>query len=280
MRLDKYLSDMGVGTRSECKKIIKAGRVMIADATISDPAFHVSSDDKVFVDGDTLSYEEHIYYLMNKPQGIITATKDNSKKTILDLINPEDRRKELFPVGRLDKDTEGFLLITNDGALSHELLSPKHHVEKTYYAVVSGEMDTTDIEAFAAGLEIDGGDVCLPAKLNILSTFNVSAFQGANSDSSILASALPTQIVEIAPKISTPRLETSMYSEIEITITEGKYHQIKRMCLKRGHEVLYLKRLSMGGLSLDSALVPGEYRRLTPEELSLLRAVDSSLLQH
>ena len=241
MRLDKYLSDMGIGTRSESKKYIKSGRVEINGATVSDPAVHVSETDMVSFDHTPIAYEEHIYYLMNKPQGVITATKDNSKKTILDLIKTEDMRKEIFPVGRLDKDTEGLLLITNDGALAHHLLSPKHHVEKKYYAEVSGVMTEEDVLAFASGMEIDGGDVCLPAKLNILSTSHNS-----HSDQSI--------------------------SKIEITICEGKYHQIKRMCLCRGHEVLFLKRLSMGPLKLDDSLAPGLYRPLTNEEKNALLA--------
>lgn len=240
MRLDKYLSDMGVGTRSESKKYIKNGRVSVNDSTVSDPAYHVTSEDTVSFDEKPLEYEEHVYYMMNKPQGVISATKDNSKKTILDLIKAEDRRKELFPVGRLDKDTEGLLLITNDGALAHHLLSPRHHVEKTYYAEVSGIMNEEDIVAFARGMEIDKGDICLPAKLNILST---TRGNGENPD----------------------------VSKIKITICEGKYHQIKRMCLRRGHEVLFLKRLSMGALELDEDLSPGLYRPLTNEEIQNLR---------
>ena len=240
MRLDKYLADMGIGTRSESKKYIKNGRVEVNGVTVSDPAFHVSESDNVSFDKAPITYEEHIYYLMNKPQGVITATKDRSKKTILDLIKEEDRRKELFPVGRLDKDTEGLLLITNDGALAHHLLSPRHHVEKTYYAEVSGIMTDEDIEVFACGMEIDKEDVCLPAKLNILSTTHDIS---TNQD----------------------------ISQIEITICEGKYHQIKRMCLRRGHEVLFLKRLSMGPLKLDASLAPGLYRHLTNEEISILK---------
>lgn len=236
MRLDKYLSDMGVGTRSESKKFIKAGRITVNGAITTDAAIHVSKEDDVCFDESPISYEEHIYYLMNKPQGVITATKDNSKKTILDLIKPEDRRKELFPVGRLDKDTEGLLLITNNGALAHHLLSPKHHVEKTYYAEVSGIVTKEDIDVFASGMEIDRGDICLPAKLKVLSTT-------CNSNNGT---------------------ETS---QVEITISEGKYHQIKRMCLCRGHEVLFLKRLSMGPLKLDKSLEPGLYRPLTSSEI-------------
>ena len=150
MRLDKYLSDMGIATRSESKKIIKAGRITIDGEVITDPAFHVFESNEVSVDGESLSYQKHIYYMLNKPQGVITATKDNSKKTILDLIKEDDKIRELFPVGRLDKDTEGLLLITDDGALAHELLSPKKHVDKTYRAIVTGEMTAQDVDSFAS----------------------------------------------------------------------------------------------------------------------------------
>ena len=258
MRLDKYLADMGIGTRSESKKYIKGGRVSVNDTVITDGAFHVSNEDVVAFDGEAISYEEHVYYLLNKPQGVISATKDNSKKTILDLIKPEDKRKELFPVGRLDKDTEGLLIITNDGALAHQLLSPRHHVDKTYYAIVSGTMTDCDVEAFAQGMEIDKGDICLPAKLNILST---TCFNGLSEDYSS----------KIHTKNESLILPESPISEIEITICEGKYHQIKRMCLHLGHEVLFLKRRSMGPISLEEDLDLGLYRPLTKGEIKALQ---------
>ena len=259
MRLDKYLSDMGVATRSESKKIIKAGRISIDGGTVTDPAFHVSDTNTVSLDGTPLSYQEHIYYMLNKPQGVITATRDNSKKTILDLINPSDRIRELFPVGRLDKDTEGLLLITDNGALAHEMLSPKKHVDKTYEAIVAGEVTKSDISAFASGMEIDGGDICLPALLTVEST--------------ILFANLSEEYKKKFPfKTETVLTSDSILSFIRITIREGKYHQIKRMCKRRGHEVLYLKRLTMGPLTLDESLALGEYRPLTEEEISSLKS--------
>ena len=259
MRLDKYLSDMGVATRSESKKIIKAGRITIDGEVITDPAFHVSDIHSVSLDDTPLSYQEHLYYMLHKPQGVITATKDNSKKTILDLINQKDRIRELFPVGRLDKDTEGLLLITDDGALAHELLSPKKHVDKTYCAIVTGKVTQEDVDAFAAGLEIDGGEVCLPASLNVEST---TCLKGLSTE----------YRQKFPPKSEANLSEDDALSFIRITIREGKYHQIKRMCKKRGHEVLYLKRLTMGPLTLDESLPLGAYRPLTPEEISLLKS--------
>lgn len=257
MRLDKYLSDMGIATRSESKKIIKAGRITIDGEVITDPAFHVFESNEVSVDGESLSYQKHIYYMLNKPQGVITATKDNSKKTILDLIKEDDKIRELFPVGRLDKDTEGLLLITDDGALAHELLSPKKHVDKTYRAIVTGEMTAQDVDSFASGLEIDGGEVCLPALLNVISTKRYSE--------------IPSEYKEKFPP-KTALDPTDVLSYIEITIREGKYHQIKRMCKRLGHDVVYLKRLTMGPLTLDESLSLGEYRPLTGDEIASLQA--------
>ena len=259
MRLDKYLSDMGVATRSESKKIIKAGRITIDGEVITDPAFHVSDTNNVSFDGTSLSYQEHIYYMLNKPQGVITATKDSSKKTILDLINPSDRIRELFPVGRLDKDTEGLLLITDNGALAHEMLSPKKHVDKTYAAIVTGEVTNEEMEIFASGMEIDGGDICLPALLIVDSTTAVSGLD-------------PEFRQKFPPKSEATLAPNDTLSFIRITIREGKYHQIKRMCKRLGHEVLYLKRLTMGPLTLDESLALGEYRPLTEEEIASLKS--------
>ena len=170
--------------------------------------------------------------MMNKPAGVISASDDSREETVVDLI-AEQKRKDLFPAGRLDRDTEGLLLITNDGGLAHRLLSPKHHVDKRYYAEVSGTVTEDDVQAFADGLVLPDGLECLPAKLEILRA-------GATS-------------------------------EIEVVIQEGKFHQIKRMFAARGMEVLYLKRLTMGPLVLDDSLEPGEYRRLTEKELQSLK---------
>ena len=234
MRLDKYLSDMGAGTRSELKKEIRRGGVSVDGAVVKDPGFSVSPSSRVIYKGAAVVYEEFVYYMLNKPAGVISASEDDNAETVIDLI-PGPKRRDLFPVGRLDRDTEGLLIITNDGALSHRLLSPKHHVDKVYYAEVSGILDESDVELFAQGLVLSDGLECMPADLKILSV--------SDEDYS---------------------------SEAEITIREGKFHQVKRMFSSVGAEVTYLKRLSMGPVSLDPDLEPGECRRLTAEELDAL----------
>ena len=234
MRLDKYLSDMGAGTRSELKKEIRKSGVSVDGTVVTDPGFSVSASSRVVFRGTVIAYEEFVYYMLNKPAGVISASEDGREKTVVDLI-PEPKRRDLFPVGRLDRDTEGLLIITNDGALSHRLLSPKHHVDKVYYVRVSGILTGNDIELFRDGLVLTDGLECLPAHLTILSVS-----------------------------------EDEYTSEAEITIREGKFHQVKRMFSSVGAEVLYLKRLSMGPLVLDPGLAPGESRRLTPDEMALL----------
>ena len=230
MRLDKYLSDMGAGTRSELKKEIRKSGVTVDGVIVKDPGFSVCSSSHVVFRGSVVAYEEFVYYMLNKPAGIISASEDELEPTVVDLIS-EPKRRDLFPVGRLDRDTEGLLLITNDGALSHRLLSPKHHVDKVYYARVSGILSDSDVELFRDGLVLTDGLECLPADLKVLSVS-----------------------------------EEEYISEAEITVREGKFHQVKRMFGSVGAEVIYLKRLSMGPLTLDPGLAPGEYRRLTPEE--------------
>ena len=234
MRLDKYLSDMGAGTRSELKKEIRKSGVSVDGTVVTDPGFSVSASSRVVFRGTVIAYEEFVYYMLNKPAGVISASEDGREETVVDLI-PEPKRRDLFPVGRLDRDTEGFLIITNDGALSHRLLSPKHHVDKVYYVRVSGILTGNDIELFRDGLVLTDGLECLPADLEILSV----------SDDEYASEAL-------------------------ITIREGKFHQVKRMFSSIGAEVSYLKRLSMGPLVLDPDLAPGEYRRLAPDELASL----------
>ncbi len=241
MRLDKYLSDMGIGTRSELKKEIKAGLVTVCGSVVKDPGVHVSSDAVITYRGETISYEKFAYYMLHKPAGVISASEDPREATVVDLIT-EQKRKDLFPVGRLDRDTEGLLIITNDGEMAHRLLSPRHHVDKTYFARVSGVVNDEDIHAFREGLILPDGLECLPAELIILT-----------------AKQLPGS--------------STSTSEVEVTIREGKFHQIKRMFLALGHEVIYLKRLSMGPLELDPDLAPGEYRRLNPEEITQLRSI-------
>lgn len=229
LRLDKYLADMGIGTRSELKTWIRQGRVSINGAVCNKPEQKVSIElDEIFFDGTRINYSEYIYYMLHKPAGVISATMDNVNETVIDLIK-DSKGKELFPVGRLDKDTEGLLLITNDGNLAHQLLSPKKHVDKVYYAKVRGKVTEEDRETFLIGVDIGEERPTLPAKLKILKSDEVS--------------------------------------EIELTIQEGKFHQVKRMFQAIGKEVIYLKRLSMGSLQLDEGLAPGEYRELTKEEV-------------
>ncbi|WP_223642141.1 pseudouridine synthase [Planococcus sp. 4-30] len=234
MRIDKYLSNMGFGSRKEVKILLKTKAVEVNGEVVRDPKVHVDEHaDQVLVDGEPVAYTEFIYLLMNKPQDVISATEDKYDQTVIDLLAEEDRHFEPFPVGRLDKDTEGFLLLTNDGKLAHELLSPKKHVDKTYYAKIEGIVTEEDTKAFEEGVTLDDGYVTKPASLNIL--------------------------------------ESGAFSKIELTITEGKFHQVKRMFESVGKQVVYLKRLSMGPLSLDPELDLGEYRHLTEEEVNSLK---------
>ena len=213
---------------------IRKGGVSVDGEVVKDPGRSVDASSRVVFKGSVIRYEEFVYYMLNKPAGVISASEDDREETVTDLI-PEPKRRDLFPVGRLDRDTEGLLLITNDGALSHRLLSPKHHVDKVYYAEVSGILDESDVELFGQGLVLSDGLECMPADLKILSVS-----------------------------------EEAYTSEAEITIREGKFHQVKRMFGSVGAEVTYLKRLSMCPLSLDPDLAPGECRRLTAEELEAL----------
>ena len=238
MRLDKYLADMGKGTRQEVKKMIKNGLITVNGNTVRSPEFHVNPNDSsltVCLDGEPVHYAKEEYYMLNKPAGVVSATEDKRDRTVLDLICSR-KRKDLFPVGRLDKDTEGLLLITNDGMLAHRLLSPKKHVDKTYYATVSGEVTERTVAAFREGINIGTRTeplITLPGNLEIL--------------------------------------ESGTISRIRLTIREGKFHQIKRMFQAEGMKVLYLKRESMGTLTLDPKLAPGEYRPLTEQEIMRLK---------
>lgn len=240
IRLDKLLADSGAGTRSQVKLLIKSGKVTVNDSVIKDAGFKVGSQDSVLLEQKPVRNEGLSYYILNKPQGCVSATKDNLSETVLELLKGV-RTKGLFPVGRLDKDTEGLLLITNDGQLSHELLSPKKHVAKTYYALLDGTLSDADIKAIEEGIDIGDEKPCLPAKL-VKSCRNIEIDAGLNSATAY-----------------------------EITITEGRFHQVKRMFYKRGRNVLYLKRLSMGSLILDEALRPGQFRPLTEEEIRCLK---------
>lgn len=232
MRLDKFLCEMGVGTRSEVKSLLKKGLVTVNGEIIKKPEIKIDENqDNICYLGQTLAYESVQYFLLNKPAGCVTATKDNLSETVMSFL-PDNRRDDLFPVGRLDKDTEGLLLITNDGQLAHELLSPRKHVDKTYFATIEGEVKEEHKQLFLEGLDIGDEDLTMPAKLKIISSGEIS--------------------------------------EIELTIQEGRFHQVKRMFEAIGTKVTYLKRISMGPLSLGQ-LQPGEVRTLTEEELEQLR---------
>ncbi|MCR4743912.1 MAG: rRNA pseudouridine synthase [Lachnospiraceae bacterium] len=232
MRLDKLLSDMNIGTRSELKKNIRKGQVSVNGEVIKDPGISLNGDEKIIYCGEEVSYSEFEYYMMNKPAGVLSATNDKRQKTVLDLIDGQ-HRKDLFPVGRLDKDTVGLLLITNNGKLAHELLSPSKHVDKTYLAKVDGVINEDDVKAFEKGIKLDDDFTTLPAKLEIKDSSGHEAF---------------------------------------VTIHEGKFHEIKRMFHACGKEVVYLKRLSMGAIRLDENLKEGEYRPLSRDEILLLNS--------
>lgn len=233
MRLDKFLADVGLGSRKEVKGLIKKGQVTVNGKVIKSDKFQVKEllDEIAYLD-EKLMYQKNFYYLLNKPAGVVSATQDNYDETVLDLLNDFDYREDLFPVGRLDKDTEGLLLITNDGALAHRLLSPKKHVEKEYFAKVAGVMTAEDIDAFSKGLVISQGEETLPAVLTI---------DAVN--------------------------EAEQTSDIRLILHEGKFHQVKRMVKAVGKEVTYLKRIRMGNVVLPADLRLGEYRELTAEEL-------------
>lgn len=236
-RLDKVLSHIGAGSRSEIRKQAKQGLITVNGAIVKDSGMHVDPyNDVIEIGGERFMYREHIYLMMNKPPGVLSATEDRRDRTVIDLLKPEYAHFEPFPVGRLDKDTVGLLLLTNDGKLAHELLSPRKHVPKTYEATVEGEVDTADVAAFAAGVELDDGYVTLPAQLTILNRERGS----------------------------------KVISYISLTITEGKFHQVKRMFQAVGKKVIFLKRVSMGELKLDESLPQGTCRELTAEELNLL----------
>ena len=235
IRLDKYLADMGCGTRQEVKKLIRSGQVSVDGAVVKKPDTKVEQTvQEVCLNGEKVGYESFEYYMLNKPAGVISATEDRSCQTVVDLIK-EKKRKDLFPVGRLDKDTEGLLLITNDGELAHRLLSPKKHVDKCYFARVSGKVTEDDVRSFENGVNIgslEQPEITMPGKLEIITSDEIS--------------------------------------QIRLTIQEGKFHQVKRMFQAVGKEVIYLKRLRMGTLVLDENLSIGEYRPLTKEELEKL----------
>lgn len=233
MRLDKFLTELGVGTRSEVKKLLKTGQVTVNGETANKPEQKIDENkDVVCYQGNVLQYQQFEYYMFHKPAGCVTAVSDAMHKTVMDYMK-DLPRKELAPVGRLDLDTEGLLLITNDGQLAHDLLSPTKHVPKTYYAKIDGIVTGEDVNLFAKGVDIGEKKPTKPAELMIL--------------------------------------VSGMISEIELTISEGKFHQVKRMFEAVNKKVVYLKRISMGNLVLDEKLLPGDYRPLSETEIDALR---------
>lgn len=232
-RLDKILSNLGYGSRKEIKGLIKQGVIKVDGITAQDSGMHICPDTSLIeINGETIDYKEFIYIMMNKPKGVISATHDEEFKTVIDLLDGRLGNIGLFPVGRLDIDTEGLMLITNDGQTAHKLLSPKKQVPKKYYALIEGHVENQDVLKFKEGITLDDGYKTFPAHLNILKS-------GARS-------------------------------EIEVTIYEGKYHQVKRMFEAVGKKVQYLRRLEMAALKLDETLQPGEYRELSHKEIEML----------
>lgn len=232
-RIDKILSNLGYGTRKEIKQKIKSGMVKIDEKIIKDNSIKVNPHEEVIkFDNKKIDYRKFIYLMLNKPSGIISATEDNYNKTVVDLLDDKYKAFNPFPVGRLDKDTEGLLLLTNDGELAHKLLSPKKHVDKKYYVKVEGKLGDKDKKSFERGIDIGEKNITLPAELDI----------------------------KVSDEIS----------ECYVIIREGKFHQIKRMFNSLDKKVIYLKRVQMGELVLDSSLKLGEYRELSKEELDII----------
>nr|WP_297883950.1 pseudouridine synthase [uncultured Blautia sp.] len=257
VRLDKFLADAGKGTRSEVKKYIQKGQVQVNGQTVKKPEHKVLPEDLVQLQGEDVSMAlEFAYYLLHKPAGYISATEDLHDRTVMELV-PSDHRRKLFPVGRLDKDTEGLLLITDDGALAHELLSPARHVEKTYFVRADGKVTEEDKRRLEEGIDIGEKRLTLPARVQILDEESTS--EGEERRLHVRQENLP-----------------EVYTELLLTIREGKFHQVKRMMEAVGKPVVYLKRISMGPLSLPKDLKKGECRPLTEKEIENLKKAGKS----
>lgn len=236
-RLDKVLANLGYGTRKEVKALVKSGAVEVDEVLVKDSGMNIDPEkNEIKVNGEAIKYRKYIYLMMNKPDGVVSATFDNYDETVIDLLEQEYQVFKPFPVGRLDKDTVGLLLITNDGELNHRLISPKWHVDKVYYAEIDKIVNEDDIKAFEKGITLDDDYKCLPGKLEIIK---------ADEDG----------------------------SQVYVTIQEGKFHQVKRMFEAVNKKVVYLKRIKFGGLDLDETLQEGEYRELTEDELNTLKDV-------
>ncbi|MDK2919374.1 MAG: rRNA pseudouridine516 synthase [Candidatus Petromonas sp.] len=239
LRLDRILGNMGYGTRKELKKIVRAGLVKVDGEVVNKSSIHVNPYVSIIeINGERVNYREYIYLMMNKPPNVISATYDNVHRTVLDLLDEKYLVFNPFPMGRLDIDTEGLLIITNDGKMAHEVLSPKNHIPKTYCAHIEGKVTDEDVEEFKKGIVLDDGYKTLSSELNIL--------------------------------------ESGDISKVELTIYEGKFHQVKRMFKALDKEVLYLKRIAMGSLKLDESLKPGEYRELTKLEIMTIKEKEES----
>ena len=236
-RIDKILSNLGHGTRKEVKGLLKKGKIEVDGIIVSDSAMKVDPDKAIImVSGKQIKYRKYIYLIMNKPAGVVSATVDNYDETVIDLIDEEYHAFKPFPIGRLDKDTVGLLLITNDGELNHKLIAPKNHIDKVYYAQINKFVDAGDVVTFANGVEIDGGYKCMPAILEVLKADDNG-------------------------------------SDVMVTIQEGKFHQVKRMFESIDKKVVFLRRISFGPLKLDENLCEGQYRELSELEISLLKQV-------
>ena len=233
-RLDKVLSNLGYGSRKEIKQAIRKGLIEVNGELVKDNGMQVDPEsDRIIVNGEEIFYRKFIYLMMNKPDGVVSATVDNRDETVVDLLEVEHQVFNPFPVGRLDKDTVGLLFLTNDGELNHRLISPKWKVDKIYYAKIDKKVTEDDVNKFKKGITLDDGYLCKEAKLEILNA-------------------------------------TDEGSEVEVTIQEGKFHQVKRMFEARGKKVVYLKRTSFGNLPLDESLEEGEYKELSESELAVL----------
>ena len=232
MRIDKYLANMNVGSRKEVHQLIKQGIVAVNGTVVKTPKQQVKESDQVTVNGDAVAYQKYHYFLLNKPKGVLSATEDRSQPTVISILAPQDRYQGIVPVGRLDKDTTGLLLLTNDGQLNHELLAPGKHVDKVYRAEIAGVANDATVKTFASGMTLGDGTKLQPAELKILS-------QDEEHDR----------------------------STTEIKIREGKYHQIKRMFGAVGMKVVELERISMGKLTLPANLKRGEYLELKLEDI-------------
>lgn len=251
MRLDKFLANSGIGTRKEVKEILKNKKVSVNDIFVKDGKIQINEEkDIVKCENKIINYKPFVYIMMNKPAGVISATEDNYHKTVIDLLKNEYSTYNIFPVGRLDIDTEGLLLLTNDGILSHNLLSPKKHVDKKYYVKIAKSLSENDIKTLENGIKLEENFVTKKAKVEIVcndskkESEDFNFFENKNNKNENL---------------------------VYITISEGKFHQVKRMFKAVNNEVLYLKRVKMGNLLLDEKLELGEYRELTEEELNNLK---------